>query len=218
MPKLAVIILTKNEEANITAAMESAAFADEIVVIDSGSTDRTQELAEKHGAKVVIHPMSDEGFAGQRNFALTQTEAEWVFYLDADERVIPEIVPKLKAIIKSGEKKAYCVERKNVVFGQQMNYGVHRPDYSCRLYPRTSISWQGRVHEVVKTDLPYEKIDNGLLHYTYNSWVKYFDKFNQYTSMAAREMVNKGKQISSKAILGHAFCAFFKSYIETRGS
>lgn len=217
MPKLAVIILTKNEENNIEDAIVSASFADEIIVVDSGSTDKTQELVERQGAVFITHPMSDAGFAGQRNFALTQTEADWVFFLDADERVMPEFISKLKVIINSGKKKAYCLERKNVVFGQQMNYGVHRPDYSCRLYPRTAISWQGRIHEVVKTDLPYENIDNCLLHYTYTSWAKYFDKFNQYTSMAAREMANAGKQISSTAILGHTFGAFFKAYILKQG-
>ena len=88
--RLAVIILTRNEERNIGAAIDSASFADEILVVDSGSTDATQAIAESRGAKFIPHPMGEDGFAGQRNFALTQTEAEWVFYLDADERVRPE--------------------------------------------------------------------------------------------------------------------------------
>ena len=88
MAKLAVIILTKNEEANIAEAIKSASFADEIIIIDSGSTDKTVEIAQEHGGKIVIHPMDESGFAGQRNFALTQTEADWVFYLDADFNVV----------------------------------------------------------------------------------------------------------------------------------
>ena len=85
--RLAVIILTKNEEHNIEGAVKSASFADEVVVLDSGSTDRTQEIAERLGVRFVVHPMTEEGFAGQRNAALDETDADWVFYLDADERI-----------------------------------------------------------------------------------------------------------------------------------
>ncbi len=217
MSKLAVIILTRNEEANIEGAMESAAFADEIVLIDSGSTDRTQELAAARGAKFVSHPMDDEGFAGQRNFALQQTEADWVFYLDADERITPQGREKIQQIVSAGQPKAYKVERKNIVFGQLMKYGVHRPDYVARLFPRTAVKWQGVVHEGAQTDLPTEKLADILRHYTYTEWQQYFTKFNRYTSLAAEELAQRGKKIGNLSILGHAAGAFFKAYILKKG-
>jgi len=217
MPRLAVIILTKNEEANIEGAMESAAFADEIVIIDSGSTDRTKELAEKHGAKFVSHPMDEEGFAGQRNFALTQTEADWVFYLDADERVIPERIGAIKAIVQGNVKVAYCVERINVVFGQMMSKGGHRPDYVCRLMPRENVRWRGVVHEGVDTELQIKQIKSCLYHYTYTTWEQYFCKFNRYTTLAAQEMAGKGREISSMSVVGHSLGAFIKNFVFKQG-
>ncbi|SHK55601.1 Glycosyl transferase family 2 [Selenomonas ruminantium] len=217
MSKLAVIILTRNEEANIGEAMESAAFADEIVLVDSGSTDRTQELAEKQGAKFVSHPMDEEGFAGQRNFALTQTTADWVFYLDADERITPQGREKIRQIVAQNAQKTYKVERKNIVFGQLMNYGVHRPDYVARLFPRTAVKWQGVVHEGVQTDLPQERLTDVLRHYTYTSWQQYFTKFNRYTTLAAEELAQRGKRTSSLGIIGHAGGAFVKAYILKKG-
>lgn len=217
MPKLAVIILTKNEEANIEAAMESAAFADEILVIDSGSTDRTQELAEKQGAKFITHPMDEEGFAGQRNFALTQTEAKWIFYLDADERIVETSVAKIKEIVETDEPMAYSVERKNIVMGQMMHHGGHRPDYSARLYPRESIHWRGKVHEQLETELPMKKLDNCLHHYTYMTWQQYFNKTNYYTSLSARNLFDRKKKVNGIEILLHGFFAFIKAYIFKQG-
>ncbi len=217
MSRLAVIILTKNEETNIVAAMESAAFADEVLIVDSGSTDRTQELAEKRGAKFVSHPMDESGFAGQRNFALTQTDAEWVFYLDADERITQLGRDVIQDIVAQNSNNVYKVERKNIVFGQLMNYGVHRPDYVARLFPRTAVQWQGRVHEGIKTELPVKKLTDILQHYTYTNWYQYFAKFNRYTSLAAEELAQRDKQISNIGIIAHTLGAFFKSYILKKG-
>ncbi len=217
MSRLTVIILTKNEEKNIIAAMDSAAFADEILIVDSGSTDRTQELAENRGAKFVSHPMDENGFAGQRNFALTQTEAEWVFYLDADERITPEAVGKIKIIMDNDDKAVYRVQRRNIVFGQPMDQGGHSPDYVSRLMPRNGVKWRGIVHEGVDTDLPIKKMDNCLQHYTYITWEQYFNKFNRYTTLAAQEMADRGKQITPMAVIGHSCGAFIKNYVVKQG-
>lgn len=217
MVRLAVIILTKNEENNIEDCIQSASFADEIVIIDSGSTDATQAKAEALGARFVVHPMDEDGFAGQRNFALTQTEAEWVFFLDADERIVSEAAGKIREIVQSDAKAAYFVERKNIVFGQMMMHGAHRPDYVCRLFPRAEVKWQGKVHEGVQTSLQEKKLTDVLRHCTYITWEQYFTKFNSYTSLAAREMLEKGKSVSSMAVMMHAFGGFFKTYVLKQG-
>ncbi len=216
MPRLAVIILTKNEEANIEGAMESAAFADEIVIIDSGSTDRTQELAEKHGAKFVSHPMDDEGFAGQRNFALNQTKAEWVFYLDADERITSSAVNDICEAI-NGDKAAYRIKRMNVVFGKLMKYGAHRPDWCIRLFPRESVIWKGVVHEKPQFNCLERSLENPLHHHTYNNWSKYFAKLAQYTDMMAVKMYKQGKRGHLSDITLRPLYAFFRAYILQRG-
>ncbi len=217
MPRLAVIILTKNEEANIERAMESAAFADEIVIIDSGSTDRTQELAEKHGAKFISKPMDEEGFAGQRNFALMQTNADWVFYLDADERIASDTVTELSKIVKGDEHAAYMVKRMNIVFGQLMKYGAHRPDWCLRLFPRNEVKWTGVVHEQADTELPIKKLEHKIYHHTYDDWNKYFTKLSQYTDMMAKKMHENGKKSSMIDISVRPIYAFFRAYILQRG-
>ena len=117
--KLTVIILTHNEERHIEACIRSAAFADEILVIDDMSTDRTAELAQSLGARVVMHPLAGD-FAGQRNFALTQTDADWVLYVDADERVNEGTEAELHRIMEADARAVYKIQRINVIFGQRM--------------------------------------------------------------------------------------------------
>ena len=213
MLRLAVLILTRNEEAHIEACIKSASFADEIVVIDSGSTDKTQAIAESMGAKFITHPMGEDGFAGQRNFALTQTTADWVFYLDADERIQEEAAREIRRIVSDGNPAAYQVERKNIVFGKMMHHGGHRPDFVYRLYPRTAIHWQGKVHEGIETDLSRKTLHNVLLHYTYTTWKQYFAKFNQYTSLAAQSMFERNKRVGKAGALGHAVFTFIRDYL-----
>ena len=217
MPKLAVLILTQNEEKNIAECMASADFADEIVVIDSGSQDRTGQLVEELGGKFVLHPMDEEGFAGQRNFALTQTTAEWVLYLDADERIQQGLVPKIQQIVAENQPQAYELERKNLVFGKLMRYGGHRSDYSGRLYPREAIHWQGKVHEQVITSLNWTKLEQGLYHYTYDTWEQYIQKLNRYTTMAAQEMVERQTKVTGWGAIGHAVGGFLRDYFVRRG-
>ena len=213
MSRLAILILTRNEEVHIEACMESASFADEIVVVDSGSTDRTQAIAESMGARFVTHPMGDDGFAGQRNFALTQTTADWVFYLDADERIEAAAAEEIRRIVSEDLPAAYRVERKNIVFGQLMRHGGHRPDFVDRLYPRTAIRWRGKVHEGIETDLPRKTLHDVLRHYTYTTWQQYFAKFNQYTSLAAQSMYERNKRVGEAGALGHAVFTFLRDYL-----
>lgn len=213
MPELAVLILTKNEEKNIEACIKSASFADEIVVVDSGSTDATQVKAEALGARFVVHSMDEEGFAGQRNFALSQTRAKWVFFLDADERITDEVKAKIQQIVTEDQAAAYRVERKNVIMGKMMHHGGHRPDYVARLYPRSAVKWHGKVHEGIETDLPRKTLHNVLLHYTYTTWKQYFAKFNQYTSLAAQSMFERNKRVGKAGALGHAVFTFIRDYL-----
>lgn len=217
MPRLAVLILTRNEEKNIAACIESASFADEIVIIDSGSTDGTERIAREMGARFVTHPMDDEGFAGQRNFALTQTEAEWVLYLDADERVLPETAAEIAAIVAADSHVAGRVKRMNIVFGQMMRYGDHGPDFVTRLFPRANVTWTGVVHEAAETTLPVVTLKNPLHHYTYTDWTRYFEKFNQYTTLMAEKMHARGKRASFADIIFHPIFAWVRFYILKRG-
>lgn len=210
MKKIAVLILTYNEEHNIVECIKSADFADEIIVIDSGSTDHTQEIVENLGVIFYHHVMT--GFADQRNFALLQTQADFVFYLDADERLTAAAGLEIRALIEVGDY-AYQIKRINIVFGQSMKYGAQSPDYSLRLYPRNAIHWNGKVHESAVVGLPIKKMKNVMYHYTYTDWNKYFIKFNQYTTLMADRMHDDGKKTHLSDLTIRPWFAFFRVYI-----
>lgn len=214
--RLAVIILTHNEEHHIEACIQSASFADEILVIDDMSTDRTAELAQSLGARVVTHPLAGD-FAGQRNFALTQTDADWVLYVDADERVNEGTEAELRRIMAADVRAVYEIKRINVVFGQRMCCGGHRPDYPRRFFPRDAVHWTGLVHERPVSGLPVRRLRTSLLHYTYTDWDRYFQKFNQYTTLMAARQYNDGKRASFLKVLLDPPFAFFRFYILQRG-
>lgn len=211
--RIAVVILTYNEEENIQACIESVDFADEIILIDSGSEDGTCRLAESLGARVVSHPMADNGFAGQRNFALQQTEAEWVLYLDADERITPKLAKEISAHIHGAPQRAAAIKRESVVMGQVMRHGVYRPDYVVRLFPRTMVLWEGVVHERAVTELPVVRLKAAAHHECLTSWEQYFAKFDRYTTLMAEKMQQKGTYTNGVLMHFHAGFAFLQMYL-----
>lgn len=209
--RLAVLILTYNEEKNIEACLQSASFADEVIVVDAYSKDQTVKLVEKYGARIVQNEM--KSFAEQRNFAMTQTDADWVFFLDADERVTPEAAEEIVRVVQKNERIAWRVKRRNIFLGQCMHFGGYRPDYGTRLFPKESVRWEGLVHERIVCDLPSKKLQGELLHYTCTEWNRYFVKFNQYTTLMAKRQYEEGKRSSMIKIVLHPLFAFFRFYI-----
>lgn len=218
MNRLAVLILTKNEEKNIADCVRNARqAADEVVVIDSGSTDKTVELAEQSGAKVSYRAWDDD-FSAQRNFALTQTGAEWVLYLDADERLNGEMIAAVKKIVATGAlDHQYAMERKSVAFGTKFNHGVLKPDHVARMFPRTKVQWVNKVHEHPVCSLPLENLAGHLEHYTYTSWQQWEGKLCQYTTVWAEDAYASGKRTSLPGIFLHSLGGFFKMFILRAG-
>lgn len=218
MATLAVVILTKNEEKHIEACIKSASFADDILVVDSGSIDSTEKLAKDAGARFVSHPFGEDGFAGQRNFALTQIQTDWIFYLDADERITPEAAQSIQRAVASQKRVVYNIKRYQIVFGQKMKYGGHGPDFSLRLYPTDAVHWSGVVHEHAETGgLEVQLLDGILEHYTYTEWNAYFVKFNLYTTMMAEKMYQDGKRASFGDLIFHPIFAFIRFYFLQQG-
>lgn len=218
MGSLAVIILTKNEEQNIVAVIKNVKqCTNEIIVIDSGSTDATCELARANGAKVVFREW-DNDFAAQRNFGLQQTAADWVLYLDADERLNAELIAAIKQVIRENKPdKQYSFIRKSVAFGTEFNYGVLLPDQVARLFPREDVTWVNKVHERPECSLPLQRLAGHVKHYTYTSWEQWEKKFCQYTTIWAEEAYRRGRTISLGAIFGHSLAGFFKMFVVRRG-
>ena len=209
--RLAILVLTYNEEKNIKDCLQSASFADEVIVVDSYSEDDTAALAKKYGATVVQHEM--KSFAAQRNFAMEQTCADWLFFLDADERIAADAAEEISRIVQDDEQAAWRIKRMNILFGQRMRFGGHRPDYVTRLFPREMARWEGLVHERVVCDLPLRSLHGCLHHYTYTEWDRYFAKFNQYTTLMARRQYEAGKRSSMVKMVCHPLFAFFRFYI-----
>ena len=221
MGMLSVIILTKNEEKDIEAAIQNARqCADEVLVVDSGSTDRTVELAEKNGARVVFRAW-DNDFAAQRNFALSQTEADWVLYLDADERMNDELIGAVKKVVSASlsdtEKKQYRLQRKSVAFGKKFSYGPLYPDRVTRLFPGKSVIWVGKVHEHPECSLPLEKLPGHIEHYTYRDWQEWEEKMSRYSTIWAEEAWHKGRRASLPEALLHGIGSLFSTLLLRRG-
>ena len=168
MKSLAILILTKNEENNIVEVISNAKqCTDDVIIIDSGSTDKTIPLAKKYLAKVCYREW-DGDFSAQRNFALAQTNADWVLYLDADERLMPDTVEEIKRILQSDDMSyQYECKRKSVAFGATFNHGVLKPDFVTRMFPRESVKWVHKVHEHPECNLPKKTLPGYMEHYTY---------------------------------------------------
>lgn len=218
MKSLAVLILTFNEEDNIVDAVENAKkCAAEVIVIDSGSTDRTVELAKEHGAKVCFRAWDDD-FSAQRNFALGETKADWVLYLDADERLNDELLAGVKAVVSSGRMDAqYAIKRKSVAFGKTFNYGVLYPDHVQRMFPRGSVNWVNKVHEHPECSLPTKRLPGYIEHYTYKNWHHWEEKLCLYTTIWAEDAYKRGKRTSMGGIFLHSLGGFFKMFVLRRG-
>lgn len=217
MSKLAVLILTYNEQQHIMECIHSASFADEIIVVDSGSTDNTVMLLDQAGIKVIHHPMH-EGFAAQRNFALQQTDAQWVMFLDADERITLELATEIKKRLQADpEISAFALPRRNHFLGKQIKHCGWYPDYSYRLMKREKVYYVGLVHEHLKIDGLVSKIKEPFEHFTYYSIEQYINKLNKYTTLAAADMMQNGKRANMVDIILRPLASFIKTFILRKG-
>ena len=217
MASLAVLILTKNEEENIVSVIQNAKqCSQEVIIIDSGSTDDTVKLAKQQGAIIAFRAW-DNNYAAQRNFAKEQTQADWILYLDADERITPELAKDIRRVIAANAKKQYSLQRKSTAFGVKFNYGVLHPDWVPRLFPRESVSWIGLVHERPECVLPVEKLKGHIEHYTYKDWKQWETKMSLYTTIWSKDAYDRGKRISLAGVFTHAAGGFFKMCFIKRG-
>lgn len=218
MSKVTVVVLTKNEEKNIAAVVQNAKkVAAEVLIVDSGSTDKTVQLAEENGAKVVYRAW-DNDFAAQRNFALQHVETEWVLYLDADERMNDELIFNIAKTVSTNQKAMYRLVRRNSAFGRDFKYGVLGPDSVVRLFPAEGVKWESKVHERPVGDFAEKTLEGYIKHYTYASFEGYLDKMNKYSSIGAADRNLRGKKCSVlKDLVFRPLFAFFKMYVLKAG-
>lgn len=213
MSKVTIAILTKNEEKNIVNVITNAKkCTDRILIIDSGSSDKTVELAESAGAKVVYRAW-DNDFAAQRNFALQYVITPWVLYLDADEFLDTELISNIENVLSKNEDKQYSMLRRIHAFGFEYKHGIFKPDEVIRMFRTDKVHWEGKVHERPICEMPKECLKGYIEHYTYENWQDWWNKAGHYTSIWAEDAYKKGKRTNAWAALFHALCGFFRAYI-----
>ena len=213
MPKLSVTIITKNEAAHIVAALESAAWADEIVVVDSASTDETAAIARRYTDRVVVREWP--GYAAQKNYAASIAGHDWILSLDADERITPALADEIKATL-GGPPAAlgYRVPRVTWHLGRWIRTTDWYPDYQLRLYDRRAAAWTGRyVHESVSVDGSVGRLRGELQHFAYRDVADHLETIDRYTTYAARQMHEGGRRAGFLQIAGHPPLAFVRNYL-----
>lgn len=190
---LSVVLITFNEAANLPRTLESVRWAEEIVMVDSGSTDETLEIARRAGARIFQEDW--KGFGAQKNSAISRATGEWILSLDADEEVSPALAAEIQNVL-AGETQftAYRIPRLNHFLGRPLRHGGYWPDAKLRLFRRGAARFEDRpVHESMQSSGPVGTLRNPLLHYCYPTIEDYIEHMNRYSSAGAQMLVSAGR-------------------------
>ena len=216
MRSLSIVIITKNEEKNLPRCLESVKWADEIVIVDSGSTDKTLEIAKSYNAKIFEHEW--QGYGNQKIFAITQASKDWILNMDADEVVSPQLARTIESICKSKDITTcgYIIYRQTDFLGRWMNH-CWGNEYKLRLFKHGTGNFDREiVHEALHIDGEVRRIHAPLLHYPFPNLDRYFVKFHEYAQLFVKQNFDRKKSSLFK-ILGSPLALFFKMYIRNRG-
>jgi len=217
MPRLSVALITFNEERNLAPCLRSVSFADEIVVVDNASTDRTREIAREFGARVLEVP-DWPGFGPQKNRALEACTGDWILALDADERVEEPLRTEIEQALAQPAFDVYAMPRRSTYCGRYIRHGGWWPDYVTRLFRRGSAHYSdSRVHERLLTDRPVGRLRAPLTHFSFRSMDQVVAKMNRYSSEGARMLAERGRAPGLASAIGHGLAAFFRTYVVRLG-
>jgi glycosyltransferase involved in cell wall biosynthesis len=211
--KLSVTIITKNEEAAMAACLTSVAWADEIIVVDSGSSDKTVEICKAHGA--IVHSTTQwPGFGPQKNVALGFASHEWVLSIDADERVSTALRTEIEQVLSLNTNNiAYQIPRSSSYCGQFIRHSGWWPDYVLRLFPKSQATFSDDiVHEHVIFKGEVKMLKNPIVHISYTSLEEVLDKTNRYSTDGATKLAARGKTASLSSAILHGVWAFLRTY------
>ncbi len=215
--QLAAAILTRNEARHIAACLATLGFADQVVLSDSFSDDGTVEIARAAGATIFQRPF--DNFAGQRNATLAAVDAEWVFFVDADERITPELAAEVRRVIVERPEVGWWVPRHNFIAGHQVRHGGFYPDYQLRLVRRDRARYDPNrpVHEVVLLDGPAGYLQNPMIHYNYATWAQFHAKQRRYARMESRILRERGVRPWPHKFVRQPLREFWRRYVTLEG-
>ena len=217
--KISATIIVRNEEHNIADVCETLRWADEIVIVDSDSTDRTVEIARQFTDKIFNREF--KGYKDKHEFADAQATGDWIFWIDADERVTPELqasIDKLRGQADAGKADGYRIARKTFFLDKWIRHGGWYPDHQMRLYRKDKSYWDGVApHQTARVKGRVETLEGEFLHYTKRDLSEYHRVTESYASLAAEHLVKDGLTIGAFGILGNAAAAFIRTYVLKQG-
>ena len=210
---LSVIVLAYNEEENLPDCLASISFADEIIVIDSDSTDKTAKIAKEYGATVYQRNLNND-YAAQRNFAISKASHEWILMLDSDERVSADLAHEIQVCVEVNKDFCYQLSRENHFKGGVCRHGTLRPDRVERLFKKEGSFYEGIIHERLHSPYPKKILKGKLIHFPYKSWSVHLQKMDKYTTLIAQKYFEKGKQCNFlRDVVIKPLWAFLNMYI-----
>jgi len=214
--KISIAIITKNEEDRIEECLKTLSFADEIIVVDSESTDKTVEIAKKYGCR--IYEEKWEGFGSHKNKAISKCQYQWVLVLDADERIPEETVQKILEILNNPQADAYSFPRKNYFRNKWIRHCGWWPDRVVRLFNKNKGAIKDLlVHEAITTQGRIVEINTPIIHHSIRNIEHILQKVNTYSSLGAKELYKRGKNVSLITVFLKTLSAFIKLYFLKRG-
>jgi glycosyltransferase involved in cell wall biosynthesis len=216
-PGLSVVVITLDEEEHLRRCLESVAWADEIVVVDACSRDKTVQVAREFTDRVVVRPWA--GFAAQKNFALDQSTGEWILSLDADEEAAPELRAEITGTVADPRAcDGYRVRRQNMFLDRWIRHGGLYPDWQLRLFRRGRGRFRDRaVHESVTVSGSVGRLRGHLVHRSYEGVSDFIERANRYSSLAARELAREGRAVHAWDLVGRPLGRFLSMYLVQRG-
>ncbi len=218
MIALSVVIITKNEEKNIKDCIESVFnWADEIVVVDDNSSDRTKEIALEYTDKVLSREMDIEG--RHRNWAYQQARNNWVLSLDADERVTDELKEEIEVFLASNPESVACsIPRRNYIGSYWVQYGGWYPSPQLKMFLKNRFKWEeAHVHPVAHVDGEVTHLKSDIIHYSYRDITDFVNKLNSQTTLEVEKWIDQGKEIKSSRFLRRSIDRFLRSYFRKQG-
>ena len=222
MPPVSAVVITLNEAAHVGDCLAGLSWADEVLVVDSGSTDNTPELARLAGARVITRDWP--GYAAQKDFAASQAAHDWIVSVDADERVTPELADEIRRVLASpGDHAGFRIPRVTFHLGRWIRTTDWYPDYQLRLYDRRRASWTSDtgerrlVHESVIPRGPVGRLTAELRHFAYRDIAHHYETMQRYTTLAADQMSAEGRRAGLLSLLLHPPAAFLRNYVLKRG-